>query len=106
MLSQSEYRRIRIARAVEAGICHKCGKPLDDDKQTCKACRVRHYRLYGNYKGIPMKEHKKKNPKISLDQMSKIAREMGISYGELVYKIESGKLDQMALTTPSGDPLP
>lgn len=90
MLTQKEYRKIRIAKAMAAGKCYLCGNPRDDDKKACSACRKKHYDLYGGNRSIPMKEHKPmKKPKYTFDQMCRMAKERGISYGLLVAEMES-----------------
>ena len=89
MLTQKEYRKIRIAKAMAAGKCYLCGNPRDDDKMTCSACRKKHYDLYGNNRSISMKEHKPmKKPKYTLDEMCRMAKERGISYGQFVARLE------------------
>lgn len=88
MLTQKEYRNIRIAKAMAAGKCYLCGNPRDDDKKACSACRKKHYDLYGT-RSLQMREHKPpKKPKYTFDQMCRMAKERGISYGLLVAELE------------------
>lgn len=92
------------------GLCYKCGKPQDDGHKACSACRakiqtyMRGYRQdhpdkFNYAKEIPVvkpKKPKRKKQRFTLDELAKIAHERGISYGELVVQMETGRLVELA----------
>lgn len=94
--------RLRHDRRLAAGLCYKCGKnPVTSGMKTCEECRrkvreyVSEYKIknahkytYNNKKEIPVIVEKRTKPKYTLDQMCAMARERGISYGQLVQQME------------------
>lgn len=80
----------------EVGICSNCGcRPATDGFFTCEHCRKYQQNRKKpepvTYYAIIQAEKKKVKPKYSIDDLSSIARQKGISYGELVAIIEGRK---------------
>lgn len=70
---------------IETGICTACGKgKATDGYLTCERCRAAGAREREWTKALPMYEKKReKAQKYTLDELSKMAHDMGISYGDL-----------------------
>lgn len=92
----TEYRRDLNKRRMAAGLCVRCGKPVDDDCTTCSVCR-----RYKNQYVKQNKERKKnenerskkmKNKK-TIDEVNAMAKERGMSYGLFVALQEQIKIN-------------
>jgi len=89
----------------EVGICTQCGcRPAVEGLKTCEHCRE----LYGHKKKEVMSsgyfelflrrdEPKKKENQYEIDELSKIAHDKGISYGDLVAIMEGRKKERKDL---------
>lgn len=78
---QKQIGRIRV--------CTKCGKPCDTTGKRCRRCYeyardyMKHY--------TPKKSEPRKKPSLTIGQVSKMAAERGISYGQMVLLLEKGE---------------
>ena len=83
---------------IKRGICIKCGlAKAREGKYTCSWCQKEeekkpkksyYTRSPGNE---PRPEKQKKQRKYTLDEVCQMARERGISYGQMVLLLERGK---------------
>lgn len=104
-------RREKKLSRIAAGICYLCGiNQADDGKKTCKACRKKQ----SEYRKMYKKKHPEKfaygrtisdeeaaamfedwkpskKPKYTLDEMCRMTKERGISYGKLVTELEMAR---------------
>lgn len=88
----------RKEKRLEQGLCQRCGaNPFTPGYKTCKDCRDKAKEasircknkygakyMYSKTDGIK----KQKQPKYTLEEMCRMARERGISYGQLVAEME------------------
>ena len=107
---QSVRDRERKLSRNAAGICYLCGvNPVEDGKKSCKACRKKRSDYNKMYKkkhpekfvyGRTISEEEaavfedwkpSKKPKYTLDEMCRMAKERGISYGKLVTELEMAR---------------
>ena len=105
---QSVREKERKIKRIAAGICYLCGvNPVEDGKKSCRACRKKrsdynkkyrkdHPEKFAYGKAISSEEaavfedwKPSKKPKYTFDQMCRMAKERGISYGLLVAEMES-----------------
>lgn len=76
----------------EAGrirFCTKCGKPCDTSGKRCSTCQNYMRSYLKNY--TPKKSEPRKKPSLTIGQVSKMAAERGISYGQMVLLLEKGE---------------
>ena len=85
--TSTEYARDLKMRRAAAGLCGRCGKPLDDSMATCSDCRLRK-KLWAKQneerKRIENKMSKDKKSSQEIDRINAIAKEHGLSYGVFV----------------------
>ena len=79
----------------EIGICSNCGcRPATKGFSTCAHCRE-YNRTHKGYEPLYLwdniEDSKKKKPEYSIEELSKIAHDKGMSYGELVAIMEGRK---------------
>lgn len=85
------------------GICSNCGcRPVTEGYKTCDHCRNyqadrKKYIPSVQWKDLFMKPEKPKQPDISLDDVAVIARQKGISYGDMVAIMEGRKKEKKDL---------
>lgn len=81
----------RYARLKALAICTCCGKnPAMPGVQLCEVCRYK-YKQYQKEKAYKPEKPKKVIPKYTLEEVSKMAFERGISYGQMVALLERGE---------------
>lgn len=81
------YARDLRMRRNAAGLCGRCGKPLDDGKTTCSNCRLRknmQVKQNQERKRIENKMSKDKRSSQEIDRINAMAKEKGLSYGIFV----------------------
>lgn len=81
------YARDLRMRRNAAGLCGRCGKPLDDGKTTCSNCRLRknmQIKQNKERKCIENKMSKDKKSSQEIDRINAMAKEKGLSYGIFV----------------------
>jgi len=85
--TSTEYARdLRMRRKV-AGLCGRCGKPLDDGMTTCSDCRLRknmQIKQKQERNRIENKMLKDKKSSQEIDRINAMAKEKGLSYGIFV----------------------
>ena len=83
----------RYNRLKALAICTCCGKnPAMPGVQLCEVCRYK-YKQYEKEKAYKPEKPKKVIPKYTLEEVSKMATERGISYGQMVVLLEKGEND-------------
>ena len=94
-----DAKAARVNR-MQNGICTQCGKAkVTEGYITCERCRMICARERLWTRAIqPKKEMTKKRKGYSLDEISKMAKEKGISYGQMVAILE-GRMNDMPLLT-------
>ena len=81
-------RKERYNRLKALAICTCCGKnPAMPGVQLCEVCRYK-YKQYQKEKAYKQEKPKKVIPKNTLEEVSKMAFERGISYGQMVALLE------------------
>lgn len=88
----------RKEKRLEQGLCQRCGiNPFTPGYKTCQECRNKATEARERYKNKYGKQYlydktegikKAKRPHYTLDEMCRMARERGISYGQLVVELE------------------
>lgn len=81
----------RYNRLKALAICTCCGKnPATPGVQLCEVCRYK-YKQYKKEMAYKPEKPKKVIPKYTLEEVSKMATERGISYGQMVTLLERGE---------------
>lgn len=79
------YTRDLRMRRNAAGLCGRCGKPLDDGMTTCSNCRLRkNMQVKQNQERKRIENSKDKKSSQEIDRINAMAREKGLSYGIFV----------------------
>ena len=90
---------------VDIGICTNCGmRPASPGLHTCDKCREyqtkynnRTVKSTGYRELFVVKEPKKKKKELDLDDISKMAHDKGLSYGDMVAILEGRKKEKKDL---------
>lgn len=81
----------RYNRLKALAICTCCEKnPAMPGVQLCDVCRYK-YKQYQKEKAYKPEQPKKIIPKYTLEDVSRMAQERGISYGQMVALLERGE---------------
>ena len=98
MASRADYERQRYNTRKMCGLCYRCGADTDGIHLSCDRCREKirlnnhkykgRYEYQYNKKAWMEEKPKETTHKYTLDELSRMAVEQGISYGVLVAKME------------------